>query len=64
MLFRSPDIVGCHNGKFFGIECKAGRNRPTALQQKNLDDIKAKGGIALVINEDNIDSVRYALGEM
>lgn len=59
-----PDIVGCHNGKFFGIECKAGRNRPTALQQKNLDDIKAKGGIALVINEDNIDSVRYALGEM
>jgi Holliday junction resolvase len=59
-----PDIVGCHNGKFFGIECKAGRNRPTALQQKNLDDIKAKGGIALVINEDNIDNVRYALGEM
>jgi hypothetical protein len=34
------------------------------LQQKNLDAIKAMGGIALVINEDNIDSVRYALGEM
>jgi Holliday junction resolvase len=59
-----PDIVGCLHGKFFGIECKSGRNRPTALQQKNLDAIKAMGGIALVINEDNIDSVRYALGEM
>jgi Holliday junction resolvase len=20
-----PDIVGCYNGKFFGIECKAGK---------------------------------------
>jgi penicillin-binding protein-related factor A (putative recombinase) len=59
-----PDIVGCYHGKFFGIECKAGRNKPTALQQKNLDNIKAMGGIAMVINEDNIDNVRYLLGEM
>ena len=21
-----PDIVGCYKGKFFGIECKAGKN--------------------------------------
>ena len=59
-----PDIVGCYNGKFFGIECKAGSNKPTALQQKNLDNIKAMGGIALVVNENNIDDVRYALGEL
>lgn len=58
-----PDIVGCHNGRFFGIECKAGTNKPTPLQQKNLDAIKAMGGIALLINETNIDNVRYALGE-
>jgi len=58
-----PDIVGCHNGRFFGIECKAGANKPTALQQKNLDAIKAMGGVALLINETNIDNVRYALGE-
>ena len=31
-----PDIVGCANGKFFGIECKAGANKPTALQQHHL----------------------------
>jgi Holliday junction resolvase len=59
-----PDIVGCYNGKFFGIECKAGSNKPTALQQKNVDNIKAMGGIALVVNENNIDDVRYALGEL
>jgi hypothetical protein len=58
-----PDIVGCLHGKFFAIECKAGKNKPTALQQKNLDAITAMGGIAMVINEDNIDHVRYLLGE-
>jgi Holliday junction resolvase len=57
-----PDIVGCIDGKFFGIECKAGSNKPTALQQKNLDSIAAIGGIALLINETNIDDVRLALG--
>lgn len=46
-----PDIVGCYRGKFFGIECKAGKNKPTALQQKNLTDIEAAGGIALVADE-------------
>jgi len=59
-----PDIVGCYHGKFFGIECKAGKGKLTALQQKNLDSIKAMGGIALVVNENNIDDVRYALGEL
>ena len=56
-----PDIVGCYQGKFFGIECKAGKNKPTPLQQKNLDSIKAMGGMALVINEDNIEDVHRML---
>ena len=43
-----PDIVGCYKGKFFGIECKAGKNKPTALQHKELDAIRNSGGIALV----------------
>ena len=25
-----PDIIACHGGKFIGIECKAGDNKPTA----------------------------------
>lgn len=59
-----PDIVGCYFGRFFGIECKAGNNKPTALQEKNLQEIIEAGGIAMVINEDNTDKVRdYLLGK-
>ena len=56
-----PDIVGCYRGMFFAIECKAGKNKPTALQQKNLDEVHKTGGIALVVNEDNIDVVTNML---
>ena len=49
-----PDIIGCYEGKFFGIECKAGRNKPTPLQEKNLSDIKANDGISLVNNRPTV----------
>lgn len=52
-----PDIVGCWKGVFFGIECKAGKNKPTALQDKNLRDISDAGGLALVVNEENMKDV-------
>jgi len=56
-----PDIVGCFEGRFFGIECKAGKNTPTALQEKNLRDIAKAGGLSWVVNEDNADDVTQAL---
>ena len=57
-----PDIVGCLNGKFFGIECKAGKNKPTPLQLKNLADIAATGGVALVVNEEaDLEKVKQIL---
>jgi len=56
-----PDIVGCYQGTFFGIECKAGSNKPTPLQQLALDSISEQGGLALVVNEDNIDEVARSL---
>jgi len=52
-----PDIVGCCGGKFFAIECKAGKGVTTALQDNELRKIKEAGGIALVINETNIMDV-------
>ncbi len=52
-----PDIVGCYNGKFFGIECKAGKNTTTALQEFELEKIRKAGGIALVVNENNVGEV-------
>ena len=57
-----PDIICCVRGKFIGIECKAGSNKPTALQEKNLKDIRESGGFAFVVNEENIDSLERILG--
>ena len=56
-----PDIIACYNGRFIGIECKAGKNKPTPLQEKNLKEIHASGGISLVVNEDNISDVEDTL---
>jgi len=52
-----PDIVGCVNGKFFGIECKANGGKPTALQLHNLNMIQLCGGKAIVVDETNIHEV-------
>jgi Holliday junction resolvase len=43
-----PDIVGCVGGKFFAIECKAPGGRVTALQQREIENIIASGGVAFV----------------
>ena len=56
-----PDIVGCYYGRFFAFECKAGSNKPTPLQQKNIDQIKDMKGIVAVINETNQDQIRNYL---
>lgn len=52
-----PDVVGCFHGKFFAIECKAGKNTTTALQDREIEKIKEANGAAWVVNEDNIDSL-------
>ena len=56
-----PDIVACVKGKFIGIECKAKGNTTTALQDRNLKQIGDTGGIALVINEHNLNALVEAL---
>ncbi len=56
-----PDICGCLDGCFFGIECKAGSNTPTALQERELKHIRTAGGIALVVSETNIEDLKRQL---
>lgn len=56
-----PDIIACCNGRFIGIECKAGKNTPTPLQVKQLTAIADAGGVGLVINETNVPHVRKLL---
>jgi Holliday junction resolvase len=57
----APDIIGCYKGRFIAVECKAGKNKPTVLQCRTIDNIRATQGLALVVNETNIDDVTYVL---
>ena len=56
-----PDIVICHRGRFIAVECKAGSNKPTALQLRELDNIRKAGGVAIVVNEENIHTIAALL---
>lgn len=56
-----PDIVACYQGVFIGIECKAGDNKPTALQFKNFEDIHKNGGWVMVVNEETAEDVEAVL---
>ena len=49
-----PDIICCLEGNFLAIECKAGNNKPTALQEREMKRIRNAKGDAFLINEDNI----------
>jgi len=57
----APDFLVCLHGKFIGIECKAGKNKPTPLQVKNLEQIEKAGGEAFVLNEDGVEQLREVL---
>jgi Holliday junction resolvase len=59
-----PDIVGCYRGVFFAIECKAGVNKPTALQEAEMNKIREANGQVLVVNEDNISDVTILLRDI
>ena len=59
-----PDIIACYKGKFIGIECKAGDNKPTLLQLRNIEDIKRNNGLAIVVNEGNIESLLALVKEI
>jgi Holliday junction resolvase len=53
-----PDFLICKGGLFYAIECKANGNKPTALQEANMKRIREAGGIALVIDETNVDTLK------
>jgi len=52
-----PDVIVCVNGTFLAIECKAGANTTTALQDREIAAIKAARGLAFVVNEHNFHDV-------
>jgi hypothetical protein len=56
-----PDFLICMSGTFVGIETKANGGKPTALQEKNLEQIRQAGGVALVIDEKNVTELETIL---
>ena len=56
-----PDFLCCVKGKFVAIEAKAGKGTTTALQDKNIAQIKDAGGFAIVVNEENLIEVQEIL---
>ena len=59
-----PDLIACYKGRFIAIECKAGYNKPTALQEKELRAIEAAAGHTLVIREDTVGELVRLLLEI
>lgn len=56
-----PDIVACANGFFLAIECKAGKGKTTALQDRELENIRAAGGVTLVLYDTEEDMLRVQM---
>jgi Holliday junction resolvase len=56
-----PDVICCVSGYFLAIECKAGNNKPTPLQEAEMQKIRDAGGVTLVVNETNIDDVELLI---
>jgi Holliday junction resolvase len=59
-----PDLVCCVDGMFLAIECKAGDNKPTPLQFREMDLIRAAQGVAMVVRETNVEEVRLVIRQM
>ena len=53
----TPDFLVCWRGQFFGIECKANGNQPTALQERAMQAIRTAGGACIVIDETNTNQL-------
>ena len=56
-----PDVIFCAVRLFGGIECKAGKGKLTALQERELAAIEKAGGFTFVAREDNIDELKEKL---
>lgn len=54
-----PDFIGVFMGRMFAVETKAGKNKPTTMQVRQMDRIRQAGGKVFVIYGTNV----YELAE-
>jgi hypothetical protein len=62
----SPDILGIIRGRFFGIECKVGRNKLSEDQAEFHRQILKAGGIVFTVRslDECIEAVEDALSRL
>lgn len=61
----SLDFVGCHHGRYYAVETKAGNKRPTPRQEETIRQIEAAGGKCFVVNEtEGMAALATWLGEL
>lgn len=53
-----PDIIACVNNHFVGIEVKASDGKPSALQIRNIELIRAAGGIGYILYPKDFESFK------
>lgn len=53
-----PDIIGVVHGRFFAVEVKLNRTKPTSLQLYQLDKIRKCGGFGFTVNPSNINNFK------
>lgn len=51
------DAIVCYKGKFLAVEFKAGYNKTTALQEREMVAVHKAGGSAMVVREDTLDNL-------
>lgn len=56
-----PDLLVCCNGLFIGVELKAPKGKPSALQLWNIDQIRLAGGIAMVLYPDQFEQFKHMI---
>ena len=59
-----PDIIGCMDGHFIAIECKAGKGTTTALQGRELNAILNNGGTVFIAREHNLGELKLLLEDL
>lgn len=53
-----PDLLCCIRGKFVGVEVKSARGHPSELQLYNRREIRASGGICVIVYENQFEEFK------
>ena len=53
-----PDLLVCCNGYFLGVELKAEKGKPSALQVWNLDKIRESKGMGMILYPDDFETFK------